>query len=334
MRWTAAAAGLAALACHSPAPAPPAASASGGRYAMGTVLEATLHGRDRAALEEALEALFALAARLDSLVSLYQPESDLVRLNRAAGAGGVAVAPETAELVARSLELTRATAGTFDPTVGALVALWSEAARSGALPEPGALARARALVGPQHVRVGPGPRVELLRPGVSLDLGGVAKGFALDRMLPLLRERGVESALLSFGQSSSWALGAPPGAASWGLLARAPGGGFLGVLHLRDLALSVSGSLAQALEIGGRSFGHILDPRSGWPLERRREALVVAPRGDLAEALSKALLVGGEGEGLARVEAEPGCEGLLADADGRHWTTSGFAARVAFEPLP
>jgi thiamine biosynthesis lipoprotein len=297
---------------------------------MGTVLEATLHGRDRA---EALEALFALAARLDRLLSLYQPESDLVRLNRSAGAGPVAVAPELAELVARALDLSRATGGSFDVTVGPLVALWSEAARRGALPEPEELARARALVGARHVRVGPGARVELLRPGVSLDLGGVAKGFALDRMLPLLAERGVESALLSFGQSSAWALGAPPGASSWGLLARAPGGGFLGVLHLRDLALSVSGSLSQFSEIGGRSFGHILDPRSGWPLERRREALVVAPRADLAEALSKALLVGGEAEGLARVEAEPGCEGLLADADGRVWTTSGFEALVAWEPL-
>jgi thiamine biosynthesis lipoprotein len=300
---------------------------------MGTVLEATLHGRDRAALDDALEALFARAARLDALMSTWDPASDVSRLNRRAGAGPEAVAPELADLIAHSLEWSRETGGSFDVTVGPLVALWQEAALRGAPPEPVELARALTLVGPQQVRVGEDGRVELLHAGASIDLGGVAKGYALDQMLPLLRERGIASALLSFGQSSTWALGAPPDAPSWGLLARAPQGGFLGVLHLRDLALSVSASLAQPLEIAGRSFGHIFDPRSGWPLERRRESVVVAPSAALAEALSKALLVGGETQGLAWVEAQPGCEGLLADADGRIWTTRGFRALVAFEPL-
>ena len=173
-----------------------------------------------------------------------------------------------------------------------------------------------------------------LESGMSIDLGGVAKGFALDRMRPVLADAGVERALLSFGQSSAWALGAPPDAAGWRLLARAPDGGFAGLLTLRDLALSVSGSLGQWSEIGGRRYGHVLDPRTGEPLTRRREALVVAPNAALAEALSKALLILGEVVGLEVVRAAPDCEALLLDADGRSWSTPGWGRVTAFEPLP
>ena len=141
------------------------------------------------------------------------------------------------------------------------------------------------------------PRAALAHEGVSVDLGGIAKGWALDRMLPLLRERGIERALLDFGQSSVWALGAPPGAAGWRLLARGPDEGALGVLTLSDQALSVSGSLGQWVEIGGRRYGHVLDPRSGLPLERRRQALVVAPNAALAEALSQGAADPGRGRG-------------------------------------
>ena len=119
----------------------------------------------------------------------------------------------------------------------------------------------------------------------------------------------------------------------WRLLARAPEGGFAGVVVLRDLSLSVSGSLGQWSEIGGRRFGHVLDPRSGWPLTRRREAIVVAPSGELAEVLSTALLVLGEQEGIALVSDAPGCEALLLDADGRRWSTPGWQRATAFEPI-
>jgi thiamine biosynthesis lipoprotein len=105
------------------------------------------------------------------------------------------------------------------------------------------------------------------------------------------------------------------------------------VLTLADQALSVSGSLGQWSQIGGRRYGHVLDPRSGWPLERRRQALIVAPDAALAEALSKALLILGEDEGIALVAAQPGCEGLLTDADGRSWQTPGWRAAVRFEAI-
>ena len=114
---------------------------------------------------------------------------------------------------------------------------------------------------------------------------------------------------------------------------RWPGEGFLGVVRLNDQALSVSGSLGQWVEIGGRRYGHVLDPRSGRPLSRRRQALVVAQSATLAEALSKALLILGEDEGIALVASQPGCHGLLVDTGGRSWSTPGWARAVGFEAL-
>ena len=323
---------LAALACAAPPSSSPLVELSDGRPAMGTILEITLFAPATPSARETLDELFALALRLDASLTLYDPHSELSRLNRSAGHGAIQVDSELANLLVASLGYSRLTRGAFDVTVGPLVALWTHAGQTGVLPSAGELARARSLVGASQIQV-EGSEVALAHEGVSVDLGGIAKGWALDRMLPRLRERGIERALLDFGQSSVWALGAPPGAAGWRLLARGPDEGALAVLTLADQALSISGSLGQWIEIGGRRYGHVLDPRSGQALERRRQALVVAPNATLAEALSKGLLILGEVEGIALVAAQPGCEGMLVDADGGSWETKGWRAAVKFEAL-
>jgi thiamine biosynthesis lipoprotein len=197
------------------------------------------------------------------------------------------------------------------------VALWTEAAARDALPEPAALSAARARVGAGRLEVSAGPdgARAALAPGSAVDLGGIAKGYALDRVRAKLAA-GVDAALLSFGQSSAWAIGRPPDTDGWRLLARGADGGFAGILTLRDRALSVSGSLGQWSEIAGRRYGHVIDPRTGEPLTERREAIVVTRDATLAEALSKALLVLGPRDGIALVEDWPDAEALLLDADG------------------
>jgi thiamine biosynthesis lipoprotein len=297
---------------------------------MGTVLEITLHGRDPAALARARDRVFDLAARLDARMSSQLESSDVSRLNAAAG-GEVAVHPEVAALLRESIRFTRLTRGSFDVTVGPLVSLWTQAGERDRVPTGAEIEAARALVGASRVSVREGDRVAL-PPGARVDLGGVAKGFALDRMLPVLREEGVSSALLSFGQSSTWAVGAPPDAPGWTLLARAPDGGFAGLLTLRDRALSVSGSFGTSSEIGGRRFGHVIDPRSGWPLSESSQAIVVSRDAALAEALSKALLVLDADAGIEVVEAQPDCHGLSLSAGGRR-ATRGFDAATRFEAL-
>ena len=318
-------------ACAAPSPPLEPVEVSLGRLAMGTVLEMTAYGEDPAAVRLALERAYEEIHELDIQLSRYLQESDISRLNRAEGKPLVVSAAVHDALEISLREGTRS-GGAFDVTVGPLVELWTRSAQRDRLPDAAEVREARSRVGAEHVRLSSGKRV-VVDPGTSVDLGGIAKGFALDRVLPSLRASGVQAALLSFGQSSTWALGHPPGSAGWRLLVRAPHGGFAGVVTLRDRALSSSGTLGQWSEIEGRRFGHVVDPRSGWPLTRERHALVVAPDATLAEVLSTALLVLGEEEGIALVEARKGCEGLLLDAKAGVWETSGFRELTSFQPL-
>jgi thiamine biosynthesis lipoprotein len=306
---------------------------SDGRYSMGTVLEITLEGLESQPAARALDELYDEALRLDRLLSIYDPESEISRINRTAGHGIQQVDPEVVEILKLSIAYSELTRGAFDVTIGPLVDLWIEAADRNAPPSAAELAVARQRVGANRISAVSGDEVSLAEEGMKLDLGGVAKGYALDRMLPLLDRHGIESALLNFGQSSTWAVGAPAGSAGWRLLVRGPEGRFAGLITLRDQALSVSGSQGHWVEIGGRRYGHIIDPRSGEPLLRARQAVVVSQRAVLAEALSLALLVLDAETGLALVAAQPDCEGLLIEAGGALRSTPGWEAAVRFEPL-
>lgn len=340
-----AAAGLAlaaALACAEPARDGPSDFADAravcpvlvtdGQVLMGTVLEASVCAADRPTGEALLRALFAEVAALEHSFSTFDPASEVSALNRAAGRGPQAVSPDLARLTADSVALSAATRGSFDPTVGPLVALWKAAGAANRLPSPQELALARARVGASRVRVDEASRtVELRAPGAALDFGGIAKGWALDRASERLRAAGVTRALLSFGESSLAAIGAAPGWDGWGVALTDTTGGFAGTVELRDRSLSVSDSLGQFVTIDGRRYGHIVDPRSGEPLENARVAAVVAGDGATAEALSKALLVLEQQEALALVESL-GAEGWLREEGGATFETKGWREATRYSP--
>ncbi len=333
MRAAGAAAPLLAALLAASAGAGPPVLASDGRYAMGTVLEVTLVVGDASAAREPLARLFGLAARLDDMLSRQRATSELNRLNAAAGSGPAPVALELWEVLVAAADGCRMTHGAFDVTVAPLVALWTEAARRDRPPAPYEVARARSFSGCNALRLPVPGTAELAHAGTSVDLGGIAKGFALDRMRRLLREDGIERALLSFGQSSVWALGAPPGAEGWRLLVRGVADEFAGIVSLRDQAFSISGSLGQWSEIGGVRYGHVIDQRSGMALARGRQAAVVAATATRAEVLSTALVVLGEREGLELLAGLPDAEGLLLDESGRTWMSEGWMCATRFGAL-
>lgn len=318
-----------------PARSDPSTLRSDGRQAMGTVLEITLGRGGEVDADALLARLFAEAGRLERIFTRFDEESALSRLNRAAGSGPQPVPEELAEILIASRHWWKRTGGSFDVTVGPLVALWKGAESAGQPPAPAVLMATRARVGSDRIRVSRAEgTAELAQPGMSVDLGGIAKGFAVDRLARELRAAGVDAALVSFGQSSLWAIGTPPDAHGWRVLLRDAADGFVGVATLRDRALSVSGSLGQWREIAGRRFGHVLDPRTGQPVTRRLQVAVTARNAVAAEALSTALLVLGEHEGIALLEALPDTEGLVIDADGQRFMTRGWSEAVAFESLP
>jgi thiamine biosynthesis lipoprotein len=304
---------------------------SDGRYLMGTVLEISLCVPDRATGEALLDELFAEVASLERTFSRFDVKSDLSKLNRASGSGPLRVAPALSALTALSLQYTALTRGSFDVTVGPLVLVWLEAEQTAALPSAAALEAARSRVGPAVVRVDEAAStVDLLVPGAMLDFGGIAKGWTLDRLAAKLRKAGVTRALLAFGQSSLCALGKPAGWDGWGVLLGDASGGFAGTAQLADQSLSISGSLGQYTEIAGRRYGHVIDPRSGEPLTHARVAGALAADGARSEALSKALLILGETDGIALLESLPDAEGILIDESGKTWQTSGWTQAVRY----
>jgi thiamine biosynthesis lipoprotein len=295
----------------------------GGRFAMGTALELTIVSGDPAGARTRLDLEFAEVAELDALMSRYDPESALSRINASNGQLTPELDGRLFEILCLAIELSALTDGSFDVTIGPLVELWTRAAELQRLPSEPELAAARALVGAEKIRRSGGGVA--LEPGMALDLGGIAKGYALDRMADRLLESGHGDALLSFGQSSVWAMGSPADGSGWRLLLPPPVVGQTArVIELSDLALSISSSLGQSSEIAGRRYGHVIDPGSGEPVSELRRAAVVGPSAILVEALSTALIVLEPERGLALIESQPGVEARLEDAGGELGQTSGW----------
>lgn len=310
---------------------------TGGTYVMGTVLQVTLCPDGLSETEIAgqdvppIEDVFALARRYDALFTTYADDSPLSKLNAQAGQGAQSVPHEVVDVLKLARRYTELTRGAFDATVRPLLRVWREAENIGQPPSSVALTQALRLVGSDKLRFPAAGAVALPERGMALDLGGIGKGYALDRAVERLRGQGVTNALLNFGQSSLWALGRPPGTEGWRLALRRPDGDIAGFVTLVDRALSVSASLGQSRNVAGKRYGHVVDPRTGRPVEREMLACVVAPSAAQAEALSTALLVLGEVEGLALIEEMEGVEALLLDAKGTQWRTAGWQTATSFD---
>jgi thiamine biosynthesis lipoprotein len=302
---------------------------------MGTVLQMTLCGVGGSpAPAAASDTLFAVAEKLDRELTTYAPTSAILRLNAAAGSGPTSVPADLHRILSESVRSWRQTAGAFDVTVGPLTALWRQAGERGSAPDHEELREVLERVGSEKITLLDHDKVALARPGMALDLGGIGKGYALDRMAERLPSLGIRSALLDFGGSSWVAIGTPPDAPAWRVLLRRPDGGVLGVINLQDEAISISETFGQSAVVGGRRKGHIVDPRTGQPIDVDRRTCVVAPSATQAEALSTALVVQGR-EGLGALERlhQSGIEALLAQAGDPPARTSGFDRAVAFAPL-
>lgn len=267
------------------------------RHAMATRFEVLLHGGRpevlRAAAEEALDEI----ERIENLISLYRPQTDIGRINTQAGGGPVRVSPETFRLLECARTLADRTDGAFDVTAGPLVRAWGFHGGKGRSPEPGAVEDAMGRTGWDRVILDAASyTVRLTVAGAMLDLGALGKGYALDRAAERLREVGVESALLHGGTSSIVAIGAPPEGAEWPVaLAEGPNGEQGMIVGLRDETLSVSAGWGRSfVDDEGRSLGHVLDPRTGCPVSGTRMAAVAFPSAADSDALSTALLVLGE----------------------------------------
>jgi thiamine biosynthesis lipoprotein len=303
----------AALLAASPAPA-------GGvlfeqtRPAMGTSCQIEVYARDAAAASELFEAAFDEIERVEEMLSTYRPTSEISRINAHAATAPVTTDPETFALLERALFFASRSDGAFDVTVGRLIEAWGFFSKEKHRPTRVALDRARRQVGWRHVALDAAERTVAFRvPGLRLDLGGLGKGYALERVARLLRGFGVRAALLEAGTSSYVAVGAPPGAPGWPIRVPDPldRTRTLSTVPLRDGALSTSGSYEKYFELEGRRYSHIMDPRSGEPVQGMVQVTARTDSALDSDMMSTALFVLGPEQGAALLDTVPGGQALL-----------------------
>lgn len=279
---------------------------------MGTRFQIILYAPNEAMARQAAAAAFARIAALDASMSDYRPASELMRLCAKAGGDPVPVSEDLFFVLSKAQEVSRLSDGAFDVTVGPVVRLWRLARRTQRLPDPEDLAKARALVGYQNVKLDPkGRTVQLLKAGMQLDLGGIAKGYAADEAHKVLKKHGITRALVAAGGDITVS-DAPPDARGWTVAIEPLDPNEAGpapTLLLQNASVSTSGDTRQFVEIDGKRYSHIVDPKTGLGLLGRMSATVIASNGITADSTTKVLCVLGPERGLKIIE---GIEGLSA----------------------
>ena len=283
------------------------------RYLMGTSMTIEVYGGDPASRTEAIDEAFASMAEIDRLMSNYRPDSELARINAQAALHPVRVSAPMWGVLSAAQLISQRSAGTFDITVGPLVRLWGFHDKKPHIPTHDELRQVRSLIGYQHVVLDEGAQtVSFTRNGVELDLGGIAKGFAVELAGGVLRRRGF-SGLIDAG-GNQYLVGHPAGKSSWQVGIEDPDkpGGLLGVLDVDGGAISTSGGYHNFFVANGRTYGHLLDPRSLRPSDSALSVTILSPDATLADALSKPAFILGPVAGLKLVESFPGTLAIIA----------------------
>ncbi|BAS29241.1 FAD:protein FMN transferase [Limnochorda pilosa] len=310
-------------------------------FSMGTYVHVVAEGPGA---QEAAAGVLPELDRMTRALDRFDPGSDVARLNARAGEGPVTVGSETTRLIGEALRLARLSDGAFDPTIGPLVDLWGfvdpEAVeenedaqgtvRGRHLPDVPAIEAARARVGYRWLQLAEdGQAASLDRAGMVLDLGGIAKGWAVDRLAERFRGAGVTRALIDLG-GNLYALGGRPDGSPWRVGIQHPRrpGAVIAVVEATDEALATSGDYERYFIDGGTRYSHLLDPATGYPARELASVTVLAPHGVDADGLSTAVFVLGPERGARLVESLPGVEAVFVDTEMKVTYTSGLRGRI------
>lgn len=297
------------------------------RILMGTVVEISAHGADPGRLEAAVSAAFEEIARIEKLMHPSGDGSDVARLS--AAQQGAEVAPETAEVIALGLQVAQASGGAFDMGLGQLKKLWGIESEAPRVPAPEEIRLALAGTGPASLQLD-SRRVKKAAATLAVDLGAIAKGYAIDRAVGILRHAGIESASVNAGgdirligsrDGRPWRIGIQHPRKTERQLA---------ILELADVAVVTSGDYERFFEEDGVRYHHIFDPRSGYPAGLCQSVTVVAPSAALADALSTAVFVLGPEAGLALLRHFPQADALIVAADGTTRATPGLEVKLTW----
>jgi thiamine biosynthesis lipoprotein len=292
---------------------------------MGTAIRVELWSDDAAAGEDAIDAVMAEMHRIDRAMSPFKPASELSRINRDAATTPVAVSDEMFGLLERAIGFSQLSGGAFDITYAGAGHLYDY--RAGIKPSDEALQAACAAIGWRHLVLDRAARtVRFAREGVRIDLGGFAKGHAVDNGAAILARRGVHHAIVTAGGDSR-VVGDRRGR-PWTIGVRHPRmpGEVVALLPLADVAISTSGDYERYFEADGVRCHHVIDPKTGKSPLGIHSVTILAGDGLTSEALSKSLFVLGLAEGMRLVESQAGVDAVVVDAEGELHYSSGLLA--------
>ena len=357
--FSAALVGASIAACHDPVAEPRGAAAPGEppvtslpppftpdrvmleEMAMGTHVALTAYTTPRVdarAAREAFESALAEIRRLERLMTTWRPDSDVSKVNAAAGKEPVVVSNETLEVVQQSLRAAEMSEGTFDITFETLHGLWKFDEDLDPHPPSEADVKARlAGVGWRHVQVDAAKHTVFIdREGTRIGLGGIAKGYAVDRAASILTAKGLPAFYVQAG-GDLYARGTKPDGTPWVAGIRDPRGKpdqFFALLPLVDHAFSTAGDYERGYVVGGKRYHHIIDPRTGMPATASRSVTVWAPSAFIADAIDDAIFILGPEKGSKLCESVDGCGAVIVDAKNNLWVTKRLEGHLKVTAVP
>lgn len=297
---------------------------------MGSRFQITAVHSDAKAGQDAVDAAYAEIERIEAIISEWRPASEVSEINRKAGVDAVAVSPELFNLIRRSLKVSALTGGAFDITFNTVGRLWNFKSHASPLPDPQAIRSAMADIGYRHVILDEAKHTVFLdRKGTQIGFGAIGKGYAANRAAFVLKERGVTGGIVNasgdlviFGRQENgnpWRVGiANP-------LDRSK---VFAYLEATEQAIVTSGDYENYIEVNGKRYGHIIDPRTGYPAPELRSVTIVCPDGELADALATGVTVLGVDAGLKLLNGLRGIEGMLVDQSGTIHFSDGLEAML------
>ena len=307
---------------------PPLLRYENSRVSMACTYTIVVYGTDAKQLPLIVNAALDEVDRIDNLMSNYKPESALSRINQEASKEPVLVEPELFNFIQLCLKYSQESDGAFDITVGPLMKAWGFFRGEGRIPWTFELWNVLRKVGYQHLILNPKERtLQFVRSGMELDLGGIAKGYAVDRVVCLLKEYNIKQAFVSAGGSTVYGLGSPPNSDGWEVNIRDPicpndPHKRAGVVTLKDRSLSISGNYEKFFRVGGVTYSHIMDPHTGRPVENMLSVAVLTDTGVDGDALDDVFYVLGVDKSKLYLQKHPGAEVFifLPEAD-KNWKT-------------
>ena len=292
---------------------------------MGTQVSITVVAKTGKEVEAAIDAAMAEARRFDRMMSLYKDDSELTRVNMAAGKDPVTVSPEMIEMEEAARKISELTDGAFDVTVGPLVVLWQMRLKEGKAPTETEIERIRSRVGYRNIIVDKkASTLFLKKPGMIMDFGACAKGYVADKVAELLKGRGIDNAIVALAGDIR-VMGHRPDGSSWRIGVQHPRDPTktLPVLELSDKYISTSGDYERYQIVHRKRYHHILDPRTGKPSEGMESVTLVGDRGSDGDPLATALFILGPKQGR-KIVKKLGYNAIFVDDRGRVVMTDGI----------